>query len=179
MRIALTVTTDAASEPITLTEVKAHLRITGTDDDTWLTNAISAARRWAEGFLNKSITARTLTANFSDADGREAYMTLPYPPVASITSVTAYTYSGDTDVLTDYEVTRGPEAQVRLSGGYALDGQTSYEIVYVTNATAFNASIKQGLLILVADMYEQRTSLPEAANENAKMYLTPFKIVTI
>lgn len=179
MRVEVIVTTDAATEPVTLAEAKEHLRVSGTDEDAYITSLISAARRWCEGYLNRSITARTLTANFSDADGRENEFTLPYPPIATVTSMTEYTYAGTSTVITDFENAGASQERLRLSVGYAIPSDTLYEVVYTTSASAANEAIKQALLVLISTMYENRVSADSAAFGTVKSILQPFRIVPI
>lgn len=47
--------TAPASEPITLTEAKDHLRLEVGDDDAHVTDAIASARQWAEEYLWRGI----------------------------------------------------------------------------------------------------------------------------
>lgn len=52
-------TSAPAIEPLTVTEVKDNLRITGTDDDTRLEGLIKSARIWCEGYTNRSFIKQT------------------------------------------------------------------------------------------------------------------------
>src|SRR6516164_232743 len=53
---SLTLIKPPALEPLTLAQLRAHLRIdaTMTDDDALLTSYISAARHWAERYTNRA-----------------------------------------------------------------------------------------------------------------------------
>lgn len=71
------------TEPVTLTQLKAQLYITFTDDDTLLTSLITQARKAIENYCNISIVTQLviLTADLYDE------WELPYGPVTGITSV--------------------------------------------------------------------------------------------
>lgn len=76
--------TAPTAEPVTLTEVKSQLGITDTNSDSVLTRHITGARKWAEGYMRRSLMPQTherrLNA-FSDC------IELPLPPVVSVASV--------------------------------------------------------------------------------------------
>ncbi len=56
--------TDPPTEPLSLADAKAHLRIDGTDDDSWLGRAIPACRRQVEMDLGWSLIDTTLEMVF-------------------------------------------------------------------------------------------------------------------
>lgn len=58
-RYKLSLVTPPASEPITLAEAKAHMRIDGTDDDTYIDVLITAARVLAEDYTKRSFINTT------------------------------------------------------------------------------------------------------------------------
>lgn len=55
------VTTQPASEPVTLAEVKSSLRITNTAEDALLTQYITDARIWAERYTGRKFITQTIT----------------------------------------------------------------------------------------------------------------------
>src|SRR5260370_28067499 len=60
MAYSLVVVTPPAVEPITLDEAKLHLRVTGTDDDAYITGLITAARQYIEKEQNRAFITQTL-----------------------------------------------------------------------------------------------------------------------
>lgn len=59
------VTTAPASEPVTLTELKASLRITSTAEDTLLTQYITDARLLVERLTGRKLINQTITAYYT------------------------------------------------------------------------------------------------------------------
>lgn len=72
-------------EPVTLTQVKNHLRIDLDDDDALIALYIKAARQQCEGFTNISFIKRTVAAQLLNGVGN---IYLPYGPVSNILTTT-------------------------------------------------------------------------------------------
>lgn len=93
----------ASVEYLSLTDLKAHLQITYTDDDTYLTALIKACRAALEQFCNISLVSKTVTV-FADLYCERE---LPYGPVSAFTSASLKTDAGTYTVQTantDYEI---------------------------------------------------------------------------
>jgi len=76
--------TQPTVEPITLTALKVQLGISDTNSDTVLTRRITEARKWAEGYMKRSIMPQTHELRlgaFPDV------IELPFPPVVAVSSV--------------------------------------------------------------------------------------------
>lgn len=92
-----------AAEYLTLVQLKAHLQITYSDDDTYLTDLITATRQAVERFCNISLVQKTITLLADLYCERE----LPYGPVVSLTSASLKTGTGaytTQTANTDYEL---------------------------------------------------------------------------
>jgi uncharacterized phiE125 gp8 family phage protein len=92
-----------ATEIITLIQLKAHLQITYTDDDTYLTDLIKACRAAIEQYCCISLVSKTITL-FADLYCERE---LPYGPVATLTSASLKTGTGTYTAQTsgtDYEL---------------------------------------------------------------------------
>lgn len=106
--------TTPAVEPVTLDEVKAHLRVTNTSDDLWLTAALKAARLMAEDYTHMAFIQRTFrqTMDWTTGQNEEWWngvrsapisvlsstpIELLKPPLVSVQSVTVF---GDDDTPT-------------------------------------------------------------------------------
>lgn len=90
----LDVITPPPVEPVTLTEVKLHLRVTSVDLDATISGYIKSAREYVESFLDRSIISQTLK------------ITLPYfcddlvLPRGMVRSIANVVYYNSSNVLT-------------------------------------------------------------------------------
>lgn len=187
--MALKLITDAAAEPITLAEAKAHLRVEVANDDALIGALISAARKLAEHELGRSLITQTWEKSLDAFPAAE--IELPRPPIAAVTSVkyvdTAGTqqtmsntlYSLDSDSEpgwllpaygTDWPDTLDtPNAvRVRYTAGYGADG------------TTVPTPIKQWMLLQIGAMYENREAVATVANIAAVPFadrlLDPYRV---
>lgn len=154
----ITVTTDSAEDPITLTEAKAWLRIDHTEDDTKITELIKSAVKTVESYIDQAIITKTYlyvtSFTFWDEYGKE-YLYLPYSPT-TITSVTIYDANDTANALT----TTSSFTRKILLGvhGYSARENQAYHVAF-TAGVAANASltpedIKICLKEVVAYFYE-------------------------
>jgi uncharacterized phiE125 gp8 family phage protein len=157
-------TTDATDEPISLTEAKLHLRVSGSDEDTKIRRDIRAARMQIEDYLHRGLVTQTWTY------AQDVFtVCIPLPmagPLASVTSVQYYDASGvlqtlstdtyDVDTLSEPGCVRLKPDQVwpQTQVGKAL----AVQVVYVVGqaAAAVRDDIVDALLLRVADRYEHR-----------------------
>lgn len=165
------VTTGPASEPITLTEAKAQCRIESsfTDDDAWLNTAITVAREQAEGLLNRALINQTITMV---SEGFPTMFEIPQPPLASVTSIKYYDVDNVQQTLAadQYQVNTYVEPGLVLKAS-SVAWPTVYstrfdavEIIFQAGwAAAANVptSIKQGMLMLLTDLYDNRSQVDD------------------
>lgn len=94
----LKVYTEPTAEPVSLDEAKAHLRVDITADDTLIGAMLTAARQYVEMTARRALVTQTLDlylAAFPSGDT----ITLPRPPLVSITSLTYVVEAGTTSTL--------------------------------------------------------------------------------
>lgn len=180
------VITDVTAEPITRAEAKLHLRIDDIGgshaDDTLVDALITAARQMAEHYTGRAFAGQTLEATLREFPEDDDYIDLPMPPVATITHVKYYDGDGTLQTLATanyalsayglsrrVELTYGntwpatrdmPDAvQVRFVTGYAATGAAA-------GYTALPKAARQGLLLIIGHLYENRQAgdeMPMAA----------------
>lgn len=158
------------TEPISVAEAKAHLRVDISDDDAYIGALISTAREWAEDYLDRTLIHTQWEMKldaFPDEIGA------PRPPMASSGTCTAvtltYTVSdvGGTTTLSssNYRVDRASTPGViRNLYGQSwpshLSDQNSITVSwwggYSGNSSGVPKAARHAILMLVASWYERR-----------------------
>lgn len=156
--------------PVTLTEAKDHCAIvSGSADDAYLTALIAAATAYAEQYTSRALEVTQYTLAL---DGFcSSAIVLPRTPLISLDSVayvkpdnSSATMDLDDVLVEDYEeltvirpafskhwpASRGyySDVTITFTAGYAQDGSPLESMV--------PAGIKQAILIMVNEMYDQR-----------------------
>ena len=169
--------------PLSLTEVKAHLRVDGTDQDAMIEFYLNAATDYVDGewgFLGRALVTQTWRLTIDTFPCAE--IKIPLPPLQSITSVVYFDSAGDPQTLvedTDYFVDDQSEPSwisPMTTWPTTLDAINSVQIEFVAgyepttdsppDLTAnIPANIKQGMLLMITDWMEHRQNvITEAVN---------------
>ena len=173
--MALRISVQPTSEPVSLSEAKSHCRVDIDDDDILIQSYIKAARIYAEGVQNRAFVTRTYEL-WLDGFPRSPYHTgiqIPMPPLVSVTSLDIYdiasTKTTDT-TLTNYVIDTKSEPG-RISLGYNLIWPTTIlrpiNGICVTFVAGYGVAevvpqtVKQAILLLVSHWYEHREAIVE------------------
>lgn len=163
------VTTSATAEPVTNAEMRTHLRVTTTGDDTYIGTLITAARQTVESITNRAIMPQTRRMYLDQWPDDEGYLNIPYPPLRSVAS-TGFVYKNSTGgsatfSSTAWETDTASEpGRLWLKNGeswpsvnlYAVNPiQITFSCGYTTSSKV-PAAIKHAIKLLAADMYEHR-----------------------
>ena len=92
------ITTEPATEPITLVEAKAHLRVDFSDEDDYIDTLIVSARRYCEAYCNRVFITQTWRQNLSEWVNP---IQLKVNPVISVTSLKYYDTNEAQQTITD------------------------------------------------------------------------------
>ena len=155
-----------AAEPVDSTLVKEWLRVDSgdTSQDAVITLLITAARQAVEDYLRRCLVQTTVTWVL-DADQTEDPIWLPYPPVASITTVKTFDDSTGSEVATtvaatNYQLVAGHKLVQRNSGWGTTRTARAMAIVYVAGygaaATNVPSAIREAVLRVIANHFEER-----------------------
>lgn len=173
--MALELDTAPTSEPLLLGEAKHHLRINANDDDAYVKTLITAAREQAEDYTHRALINQTWKLYlgmfpFNTPGAFPDAIIVPKPPLSSVTSITYTDTSGVSQTVdaSDYDVDTASE-QGRITPAFgevwptARDAPNSVVVTFVAGygsaATSVPTRIKQGMLIAIGDMYENRESI--------------------
>lgn len=135
--------------PVHLDEMKLHLRVDHTTDDTLIQACIDSAVDYCETFCNRQMVTATLVAKWDKFPATT--LPLPRPPLQSVSSVTYLDTSAATQTLatTEYSIyTNREPGEIRL--GYSKSWPSTYDVAdavsvtykagYMTRFTAANTT---------------------------------------
>ena len=169
----ITITIPPATECVSLTETKLHLRLATTVaeavaytvEDGWLTRNITGVRMQCEFETGRRFITQTLTY-YLNRWPDERYIRIPYPPLQSAT--VTYRLSGDDDYDTtlttaDVDIVSEP-GRIVLQPNESWPSGTLYtdkpiKIVFVCGyglAVAVPENIKDAILVKLEDAYNNR-----------------------
>jgi len=171
--VSYKIITPVATEPVSLTEAKLHLRVTDTAEDDLISALITTAREYCEKFTGRSLAEQTVEYyldRFPCADE----INLPMPPLQSVTSV-KYTDSDgiETTMPTDAYLVDAVAGRVVLPYYGVWPSFTPYtvnpvKIRYVAGYTTdVPKSIKQAMLLLIGHWYMNREATGDATGQIA------------
>lgn len=175
-------TVEPAIEPVTLAEVKNHLRISGDADDSELTKLIKAARINVEHEQKRQLITATWEHELDEFPAGE--IVIPHPPLITITSISYEDLAGDTQTwaASNYQVdTAGLRGSVRPvpSGTYPsteADRKNAVTITYTagygTAASDVPETTRLAIMMLVAHWFEN----PEPVVVGAAINKFPFHV---
>lgn len=168
--------TAPAIEPIDLTEAKAHLRVTGTDEENLISNLIVAVRQEAENYLNRALITQTwdyyLDEFPADNEDDDYSIIINKCPVQSISSINYYDGDGSlqTWATTEYKTDVVSEpCRVQLAYGKSYpttrsDYQNAVIVRFLTGYGNTGASvpdaIKAGMYLYLSWLYDNRGDTP-------------------
>jgi len=166
--MALTLITAPAKEPVELGKLKDHLRVDVSDDDTMIRGYLATVRRHIEyEILQRALITQTWDLYLDSFPGLDE-LNLPRPPLQSVTHIKYYdaddsesTVSSDDYVVDIYST----PSRVKLKSGSSWPGDTlrvvngvvvRYVAGYGDNPADVPEEIRQAIMLLVGDMYENR-----------------------
>jgi uncharacterized phiE125 gp8 family phage protein len=155
-------------EPITVTEAKAHIRVTHTDDDTYIGTLISVARQYIEERTGRALINQTLQETWHDRF--PTYFELARSPLTFISVIMYIDEDGVTQTLAidQYKIAAYSDPMVIVpeyditwpSTRRTTDAVTvRYIAGYGSTAASVPFPIRQAILMLVADMYVNRETI--------------------
>lgn len=149
----------------TLETIKHYLRISHNDDDNWITELLEAAISTAENFMRIKILETHVSIKFV-ASSKSFRM--PITPIAKILSVTVSASDHNID-LQEEEYTVCNDF-LRLTNLPLYDSLSIKYIAGYLDQKDLSAAVKQGILLHISEMYDNRGSICTISNEVQKLY---------
>lgn len=162
------VVTAPTEEPLTLAEVKSHLRVDFTDEDTLISGYITAARETVEEECSRALVTQTLELGLDDFPICEDRIRIPRGQLQSIDSFTYVDVDAQTHTMvsgTDYKLNQYAEpAELVLPWNQIwpaviLDTAAPVKIQFTCgygDASTVPTKAKQAMLMLIGDWYTNR-----------------------
>jgi uncharacterized phiE125 gp8 family phage protein len=188
--MSLILTTPPLVEPISLAEAKAHLRITHSDDDAYISTLIIAARRLVEARTGLRLLQQGWSI-FLDAWPNDGVIDLPLSPVSAVDDIVTYGEL-DTPAILDhahyfldaasrparvvFRQGRNPANPGRRAKGIEVKVQAGFG----ATASAVPQDLKQAALFITAHWFSRRGEgddgvLPMAVLE----LLSPYRMMRL
>lgn len=164
---ACIVTTPPAAEPLSLTEAKLHLREPSAADDALVTALIAAARSQVENYVHRALITQTRELKL---DCFPACIELPFPPVASVTSVKYTDLNGAEQTVAggdlDTDVNSSPGRVQPAYGSTWPSTRPGFNAVRVRYVCGYGAAgsdvpepLRYAMRLLLAHLYENREAV--------------------
>lgn len=159
------VTTEPVNEIYTLQEVKDYLRVDSSAEDVLLTTLIKASRQSAEKYLNQALITQTITEKLDRLINQTIYLS-----VSPLISVTSFQYKDSQDTTQTFTsskyVVDAYEEPGRIKLAFSQSWPTTYGNIndititytagYSTESSGVPANIRQAILLMIGDAYDNR-----------------------
>jgi len=169
---------------VTLTQAKAQLRVTHTDEDTYITDLIARARAWVERYIASPIAASAVIDTFLEFGD---YLELTRSPFISLTSIAYVDSEGDAATIDLVETP--PRVQDGLiypptTGWPAIETYSTITVTYQAGFATTPPELDQAMLLLIGHWYQHREGVVVGATTEPLDYaiealVGPFRLPTI
>jgi uncharacterized phiE125 gp8 family phage protein len=187
--MSIILTTPPATEPVTLDDAKAHLKVDVTDDDALITSLISAARARAEWHTGRAFVTQSWTL-WLDGWPCNGIVEIPLPPLQSVASVTAYALD-DTATILDaaayhvdtassparltLKLNASPPVNLRRINAIAI----TFTAGYGDAGGDVPAPVREAILKMIANFYVNRGDAAAVTPAEALALLAPYRLVRL
>lgn len=179
MGFAIRLVTAPVVEPVSLTDAKARLRVTTSDEDTELANYIAAARDLAEAECGRVFIDTVFSLYLDEFPGGRGEILLPRSPVSAVAYVKYYDSAGVLQTIdtADYHTALyGPVVRVlpvwdtvwpTVQSGRPEAVEIRFTAGYGAAASAVPRAAVEAVKVILADRYQYpdggSRGIPDAA----------------
>lgn len=162
------------TEPVSLDDAKAHLRITHDADDDAIAALIKTARQICEEYTGLALITRDCRL-YLDAWPKHT-LSLPKPPLVHVAAVNVYDADGGATEFPAASYTAdtlGRPGRIEMTGappwpGQPLSGiEIEFSAGFGDSEDDVPSSLREGIKRLVAHLYMNRGDAPETAIRNS------------
>lgn len=163
-------TVEPTEEPVTIDEVKLHLRVDGSEEDAHIMNLITAAREYAEEVTWRAFCTQTWRM-YLDCWPRSNQVGIPRAPLQSVSAFSYVDENGDettisssTYIVSGYGHEKGaltlkrdfswPNVTLQEVDGLRIEFVSGYG-----DPSDVPQRVKQALLLLIGHWYENREDI--------------------
>lgn len=190
--LTVTVVVPPASEPVSVEEARAHLRVDATEDGL-LAALIPAARERLEQYLRRALARQTLRAvwdvprvpagGLSPVAAKEQVLEIPYPPLVSVSRVAVEAKAGTWEDLDPAQyVLQAEFFPARLAPASGSWAGNRVLVEYQAGHETLPPALRRGLLMLVAHLYEHRGDEQGAEPDlpgSVRAVVSPWRVVRL
>jgi uncharacterized phiE125 gp8 family phage protein len=190
MTKALVMTGGPAQEPVTLSEAKAHLRVTDDAEDVTITALIGAARSIVEMRTGRALITQSWLARFDawPANACRPWLDLPRPPLRAVTAVHFYDATNTAQlwdpalygvdvIAAPGRIYRAPGAVWPAPGRMFASIEIAFDAGYGDDPADVPAPLRQAILLQLAHLFENRE--PTALAQGAADLLAPYRVMVL
>jgi uncharacterized phiE125 gp8 family phage protein len=180
--MSLQLLTPPQTEPVSLAEAKAHLKVDTSDEDALIATLITAARARAEWHTGRAFITQHWRHYFDVwplSDSAELLL----PPLISVEDVTVTDANGTRTVLdpSSYRVDTAstPGRVIFATRPKSLRTRDCLEITFTAGygeASAVPAAIKAAILAVIADLYTHRGDDDALVGRAGQALLAPYRV---
>lgn len=179
--------TPVATEPITIAEVRQHLRLPeNSTEDALLMSLITTARSFCENYTRRALAEQTLEA-YLDRFPVSGVIVLPCPPLRSVIEIGYKDSTGEESILptadylvdADYEPGRVLPAYGTIWPVFTPYPTSPIRIRFVAGYWELPVSIRLAMLLLIGHWYENREATGTASSVidfSVHALLAPYRV---
>lgn len=175
---ALACIKEPVSEPLTLSETKAYLRIDNEKDDLLINSLITAARKAAENFLCNSLIRQDWKLSYDKY--APSCILLPMGPVQLIASVNAVAIDGTATAIpaSSYYLSSGNRKLIFEASLMSKLIEIIYTAGYGEEGSNVPSPIRCGMLAHIAAIYDGRSAGGIMPKQAVDFYL-PYRAIRV
>jgi uncharacterized phiE125 gp8 family phage protein len=167
---------------IALHELKHHLRIEHTHDDTYLESTIQAATQMVENYIGRSLLSKQWrkiwTCQGASTNGGMEVIPLSFPPVVDVESIVHVHSEFQKIQARRYRLIPGeqPTLEVYTTAPHV---EITYKAGYGDYPDQVERPLRQAILLCASDLYENRTQYALEANSALMALLYPYRVLRL